>query len=985
MASDATRYAASNPAPVKPVAVGSETVVNPEGRGTPNLVGSDRSAPTSGVWNKLFPSPDAEPPVDPRLSCANVRLGHFVIEERIGSGGMGAVFRALDTRLDRQVALKILTPGQSMDQSSIRRFENEARAAAKLDHDNIARVFYIGEDEGLRFIAFEFVTGVNVRELIQQRGRFEPDEAINYTLQVAAALNHTSAAGVVHRDIKPSNIIVMPNGRAKLVDLGLARKESADASADLTLAGTTLGTFDYISPEQAKDPRNVDVRSDIYSLGCTLYHMLAGEPPYPRGTVLQKLLDHQGKTPPDPAVHNKRVTRRLSSIVRKMMSSRPDGRYQTPDDLIHDLMLAASELGLTGISAEGLIWQSSAPPSGRRFMERHLGWMATVVALLIITVLLERFPAISPPADSVPGSAAPQTTAGGSAATSSTDGQLALNDSNSDEPTPALPGPSGTPENGSTEFRPIPLAVTPSGAVTTAVPAPHDLSPLGTIVRPGGTGLETAATSDTPGASGDLFGDPALKPLSTIPSSPRSSPESIASSRPVAPSPGSNTAGSPGGSPRSPAVAFKPTQKLPQAGVTRDQPSSPAKPAPMPVPAAEQLPAISIVETLPAESQSFATLEAACAAAEEGSVIELRFNGRRQETPIRITRKNIAIRAARGFQPVIEFIPIEIPAEGHQTRMITVTGGSVSLINIGVELTVRDEIATDRWAIFSLQGTEQVRLRGVAVTLRNPQHRSAVVVEWLPRDRGEFGDMNMMKRQAREPLRFEIQASMLRGTGDLFLVAHNEPCRFDLQDVAVALDGNLLYQLGGSERAADAERLELKLDRCTCILGQSLVKVEAGDQFPRELMPLHVSARNNILSSELSEPLISMSGNMPPADFEKLLSWSGEKNFFDDYSNMWSISSLQSSAPSGQVDYDVWKQWGRQISSVGGENRPIVWRRTELPSEWSRIVLDDFALDQDALANPAVEGADDGSNAGVDLTQLGAIPGEAVLPPIPRR
>jgi serine/threonine-protein kinase len=112
-------------------------------------------------------------------------------------------------------------------------------------------------------------------------------------MQLAAALSHTAAAGVIHRDIKPSNVLITPQGRAKLVDLGLARKESADASAELTVAGTTLGTFDYISPEQAKDPRSVDVRSDIYSLGCTLYHMLTGEPPYPEGTVLQKLLDQR--------------------------------------------------------------------------------------------------------------------------------------------------------------------------------------------------------------------------------------------------------------------------------------------------------------------------------------------------------------------------------------------------------------------------------------------------------------------------------------------------------------------------------------------------------------------------------------------------------------------------------------------------------------------------------------------------------------------
>ncbi|HAA49396.1 MAG TPA: serine/threonine protein kinase, partial [Planctomycetaceae bacterium] len=228
-------------------------------------------------------------------SPVGVELDHFIIDERIGVGGMGAVFRARDTRLGRGVALKVLSPVQSLDSGAVQRFRNEARAAAGLDHDNIARVFYVGEDRGLHFIAFEYITGTKVRDLIAAGGPLDPADAVNYTLQIASALVHTNSVGVVHRDVKPSNIIITPTGRAKLVDLGLARNpELNQTSEDLTSDGTTLGTFDYISPEQARDPRGVDVRCDIYSLGCTLYHMLTGEPPYPDGNAFQKLLDHQG-------------------------------------------------------------------------------------------------------------------------------------------------------------------------------------------------------------------------------------------------------------------------------------------------------------------------------------------------------------------------------------------------------------------------------------------------------------------------------------------------------------------------------------------------------------------------------------------------------------------------------------------------------------------------------------------------------------------
>ena len=178
---------------------------------------------------------------------------------------MGRVFRALDTRLGRTVALKILPPEQASDPDALQRFQNEAQSAARLDHDNIARAYYVGEDRGLHYIVFEFIEGVNIRLLVEQKGPLPLAEAISYTLQVAEALAHADARDVVHRDIKPSNVLITPEGRVKLIDMGLARLRHADpAAADLTASGVTLGTFDYISPEQARDPRNADIRSDIY-------------------------------------------------------------------------------------------------------------------------------------------------------------------------------------------------------------------------------------------------------------------------------------------------------------------------------------------------------------------------------------------------------------------------------------------------------------------------------------------------------------------------------------------------------------------------------------------------------------------------------------------------------------------------------------------------------------------------------------------------
>ncbi len=226
------------------------------------------------------------------------------------------------------MALKILPPDMAVDPENVRRFHQEARSAARLDHENIARVFFCGEDQRLHFIAFEFVEGDNLRTVLERRGRLPVAEALHYILQVAAGLAHAAQRGVVHRDIKPSNIIITPTGRAKLVDMGLARSLERQDDQGLTQSGVTLGTFDYMSPEQALEPRDADVRSDIYSLGCTLYHMLTGHPPVPEGTAAKKLRHHQHVKPRDPRQLVPGLPDDAAVILDRMMAKRPQDRYQ---------------------------------------------------------------------------------------------------------------------------------------------------------------------------------------------------------------------------------------------------------------------------------------------------------------------------------------------------------------------------------------------------------------------------------------------------------------------------------------------------------------------------------------------------------------------------------------------------------------------------------------------------------------------------------
>ncbi len=338
---------------------------------------------TPGSTNPRIRSavPDATRP----LPIPGDRLDVFVLEESIGVGGMGAVFRARDTRLERDVALKVLPPEQAGDPEVVQRFYQEGRAAARLDHENIARVYTIGHDDEIHFIAFEYIEGTTIRHRVERGGPLTPAEAINYTLQIANALIHASERGVVHRDIKPSNIIVTAQGRAKLVDMGLARRFERGRDDGLTQSGMTLGTFDYISPEQARDPRDVDVRSDLYSLGCTLFHMLAGRPPFPDGTVLQKLIQHQEEPPPRIRDLNPAVPPELAAILSKLMAKERERRYQTPEALLRELSVVAGMLGLRSLSPEGLIW---AAPTSPPAWERHLIWGVPALGLLIVVGLI---------------------------------------------------------------------------------------------------------------------------------------------------------------------------------------------------------------------------------------------------------------------------------------------------------------------------------------------------------------------------------------------------------------------------------------------------------------------------------------------------------------------------------------------------------------------------------------------------------------------
>jgi serine/threonine-protein kinase len=329
-----------------------------------------------------------QPPSEMGRTLIGQHLGDIRLEEFVGGGGMGAVFRGVDTRLQRIVAVKVLATPHLADPDSNGRFEMEARSAARLDHPNIARVHYVGEEQGHRYLVFEYIEGTNLRDLVHANGPFPLADALRYMLQVTDALIHAWQRDVVHRDIKPSNILLTPEGQAKLVDMGLARVEQADAAEhELTTSGVTLGTFDYMAPEQARDARQADVRSDIYSLGCTFYFMLVGEPPFPEGTALQKMLKHQSGELPNLAQRRPDLPESAVDVLETMLAKRPEDRFQNPAELLAALIAVTEQLGIAHPQLS-LPTGWLAQPLPTTWFRRHSPWLAPAVLLLLSVLVL---------------------------------------------------------------------------------------------------------------------------------------------------------------------------------------------------------------------------------------------------------------------------------------------------------------------------------------------------------------------------------------------------------------------------------------------------------------------------------------------------------------------------------------------------------------------------------------------------------------------
>ena len=283
-------------------------------------------------------------------------LGKYKLLDHLGTGGMSSVYLAEHVLMKRRVAIKVLPHRRVGESSYLDRFYREAQAAAALKHPNIVMAHDFGEEDGTYYLVMEYVEGQDLQQMVKQEGPLPPEKAAYYIRQAALGLQHAHEAGMVHRDVKPGNLLVDATDTVKVLDLGLARfvEEDSGEKASLTLEHneTVLGTADYLAPEQCLNSHQVDHRADIYSLGCTLYFLLTGRPPFNEGTMAQRMVKHVNEEPPDLLELRPDLPLELVELCRRMMAKKPEERPQTMQE-VAELLLPLCPSGTGGESSSG--------------------------------------------------------------------------------------------------------------------------------------------------------------------------------------------------------------------------------------------------------------------------------------------------------------------------------------------------------------------------------------------------------------------------------------------------------------------------------------------------------------------------------------------------------------------------------------------------------------------------------------------------------
>src|ERR1700680_2255974 len=330
------------------------------------------------AWSvAVTPRPSSEAAAKGQLEPGTLLAERFEILQLLGQGGMGAVYKARDTELERLVALKLIRPELASNPEILRRFKQELILAPRVTHRNVIRIFDLGQATGFKFITMEFVEGRDLRAVLRERGKISPEETVGIIAQVCRALESAHAAGVVHRDLKPQNIMLDGKDRVYVMDFGIAHSLETPG---MTQTGALMGTPEYMSPEQAKGMK-VDPRSDLFALGIIFYEMLTGISPYKAETALATLLKRTQERPQPPAEVDPAIPKAISDVVMKCLEIDRDHRFSSAREILEDLGQEAPTSVRT--IASTLSPAAAAPkPTEVSLFQRYRIWIAGIAAVV---------------------------------------------------------------------------------------------------------------------------------------------------------------------------------------------------------------------------------------------------------------------------------------------------------------------------------------------------------------------------------------------------------------------------------------------------------------------------------------------------------------------------------------------------------------------------------------------------------------------------